>query len=238
MRFQRYDLIAEHYPSMWPLLVPGYVPILNAMVDVIRVLGGRPNEILDLGCGPGPATVAVAPASNPEGMVTLVDGSAVMLSEAKRLLAQHVRCTFCGDFSQPDILRDACPPHLYDLVLCSFALHHLEDHQKRDVIEAIGGSLQPGGLCLLADEVAVDRPAGIEVEERVRGQIIQDHLEAGRITKEFWEIETSESTKHALPFMPARVEDLTSWMARAGLAVSCPVRIFGSALLIGIKPKR
>lgn len=236
MRFQRYDLIAVHYPAMWPLLVPGYVPILNAMLDVVRTLGNRPSEILDLGCGPGTAMVAVAPASNPEGMVTLVDGSTVMLREAKRLLSHHVRCTFCGDFTQPATLRDACPPNLYDLVLCSFALHHCKDRDKGTVIEAIGGSLKPGGLCLLADEVAVDRPAGWDVEERVRGQIIDDHLRAGRITREFWDIETAKSAKHALPFYPSRVEDLTSWMARAGLAVSCPVRIFGSALLIGLKP--
>ena len=38
LSFERYDLIVEHYPAMWPMLVPGYVPICNAMLDVVRAL--------------------------------------------------------------------------------------------------------------------------------------------------------------------------------------------------------
>ena len=237
MDFTRYDLIVEHYPAMWPLLVPGYVPICNAMLDVVRALGDKPQEILDLGCGPGTATVAVAPASNPDGMVTLVDGSQRMLAEAKKLLGNHVRCTHLGDFTDAAVLRDACPPSFYDLALCSFALHHIADDDKRRVVDALAKSLRPGALLLLADEVAVDRPAGWDVVERIRGRIIADHLRSGRIVPEFWAIETTQTPRHALPFKPARIEELTSWMARAGLAVSCPVSIFGSALLIGLRPE-
>lgn len=237
MDFTRYDLIVEHYPTMWPLLIPGYVPICNAMLDVVRAQGNRPHEILDLGCGPGTATIAVAPASDPQGMVTLVDGSHGMLEEAKRLLGPHVRCTFQGDFSQGAILRDVCPPNSYDLILCSFALHHLPDDTKCQVIEAMGRALRPGALLLLADEIVADRPAGWDVVERIRGRIIEEHLQHGRISKAFWEIETTRSAKHALPFLPARADDFISWMARAGLATSCPVSILGSALFIGIKPK-
>lgn len=236
MGFERYDLIVDHYPAMWPLLVPGYVPICNAMLDVVQAMPTRPAEILDLGCGPGTATIAVAPASHPEGMVTLVDGSKRMLDEAKRLLETHVRCTFQGDFTNPSILKSACPPHTYDLILCSFALHHCSDEEKRTVIEEMGHALKPGGVLLLADEIAVDRPGGWDVVERIRGRIIESHLQSGRISPEFWQIETTRSTQHALPFRPSRIDDLTSWMARAGLATSCPVSIFGSALLIGLRP--
>ena len=69
----------------------------------------------------------------------------------------------------------------------------------------------------------------------VQRSIVQAHLEAGRISQEFYEIETSHDPEHHLPFMPSRVEDLTSWMAFAGLAVSCPVQVLGSALLLGVK---
>jgi len=237
MRFERYDLIAEWYPSMWPLLVPGYVPILNAIVDVVRALGHRPKDLLDLGCGPGTATVAVAPAADPDGLVTLVDGSPRMLDEAKRILGHHVRCTFQGDFNDAAVLRDACPANTYDLALCTFALHHLADIDKRRLLDGVGASLKKGGMLLLADEIAVDRPAGWDVIERVRGRVIDEHVRNGRINREFWELESNLAPEFALPFRPARIEDLTSYMAGAGLAVSCPVHIFGSALLIGIRPR-
>jgi hypothetical protein len=71
--------------------------------------------------------------------------------------------------------------------------------------------------------------------ERVRARIIQEHLEAGHISREFWELETSLPAEEQLPFLPSRIDDLTSTMAHAGLAVSCPLVVFGSALLVGLK---
>ena len=236
MNFARYDRIAKHYAAHWPLLVPGYVPIMNSGLDIVRSLSAPPRKILDLGCGPGTATIAVAPASHPEGVTVLVDGSAPMLEEARRILGAHVKLGILGDFTLPHIAAQAMPPASYDLALCSFALHHQVDSDKARVIGQLADSLLPGGLLLLADEVAIDRPGGWDVVERIRGRIVGEHLKAGRIAKDFWAVESSHPPEAQLPFSPARVDDLVSWMARAGLAVSCPVSVFGSALLIGLKP--
>ena len=237
MHFARYDRIVAHYPSMWPLLVPGYEPILNAMLDVVEVRDNKPRSILDVGCGPGSATIAVAPACHSEGRVTVVDGSPRMAAAAAEMLDGYIRDTFVGDFTEAGtadcVFRDAT----YDLILCSFALHHLDDGTKRRTIDAMGSSLQPGGLLLLADEVVSDRPAGWEGVERIRGRIIQKHLDAGDITEEFWHLETSLEPEAQLPFLPTRIDDMVSFLARAGLAVSCPVSILGSALLVALKPK-
>ena len=234
MRFDRYDRIVDHYVGMWPMIVPGYVPILNAMHDVVRCLGSKPQKLLDVGCGPGSATIAVAAASHPEGGVTLIDGSKKMIRAAERILGNHVESVHHGDFTTSEV-DAAFATNAYDLVLCSFALHHHPDRTKREVIEKIGRSIKLNGLLLLADEVAVDRPAGWDIIERIRGRIVQDHVGSGRITQEFWELETSLPTELHLPFLPSKVEELTSFMARAGMAVSCPIMIFGSALLIGVK---
>ncbi len=233
--FRRYDLVVEHYAGMWPLLIPGYIPICNAMLDVVWSLPERPHDVLDLGCGPGTATVAIAPASHPEGMVTLVDGSQRMLESAKGLLGNHVRCSFLGDFTNPEIIGDACPPNRYDLILASFALHHITADEKRTVITHLGRALKPGALLMLADEIAIERPGGRDIIERIRSRIVDNHLKSGRLTQAFWQLETKLAAKHAMPFLPARVDDLTSLMASAGLAVSCPVNIFGNALLLGFK---
>ncbi|MBI5510037.1 MAG: class I SAM-dependent methyltransferase [Deltaproteobacteria bacterium] len=235
MRFARYDRIARHYPQMWPLIVPGYLPILNGMLDVLRAGPNRPQEILDLGCGPGSATVAVAPACDPHGSITLVDGSAAMVSAAQDVLGDSVQHAVVGDFAEPAVAAQVYVAQAYDLALSSFALHHLEDPLKRQVIDGLGLSVRKGGLLLLADEIASDRPAGWDLVPTIRARIIQEHLQAGRISHEFWELETSLSADDHLPFMPARVDEITSFMARAGFAVSCPIIILGSALFVGVK---
>ena len=235
MRFARYDRIVSCYPAMWPLVVPGYVPILNGMLEALIAWRERPKEILDLGCGPGSATIAVAPACDPEGGVTLADGSTAMLNVAVDILGDSVRASIAGDFTDPLVAAKIYVPRAYDLGLASFALHHIDDSLKRQVIDGLGLSLRRGGLLLLADEVVSDRPAGWEVVEKIRGRIIEDHVRVGRITPEFWKLETSLPEADRLPFLPARIDDLTSWLARAGFAVSCPLSVFGSALLVGVK---
>lgn len=236
MRFDRYDRIVSYYPAMWPMLVPGYLPILNAMLEIAHALPRRPQRVLDFGCGPGSATIAVAPACDPQGQVTLVDGSERMLDQARTLLARQVDESVIGDYGTPSVLHEAVRHGPYDLVLASFALHHLEDATKRQILDRLAPALVPGGLLLLADEVASDRPAGWDVVERVRARTIHENLRAGRISREFWELESSLPPPLHLPFLPSRIDDLQSWMARAGLAVSCPVSIFGSALLVGMRP--
>jgi len=237
MDFGRYDRIVEHYMAMWPMLVPGYAPILGTMLDVVLARGRRPLELLDLGCGTGAATVAVAPACDPGAIVMLVDGSAPMLRAAQSQVRAHVRAAVTGDFTQPAVAHLCFGPARYDLVLCSFALHHLTDGDKRQVLEQAAASLVPGGLLLLADEVVSDRPNGWDVVERIRARAIAANLAADRIDPRFWALETELPAGLRLPFLPARVDDLTSWLARSGLAVSCPVSILGSALLIGVKPE-
>jgi SAM-dependent methyltransferase len=235
MQFDRYDRIVSHYAAMWPMLVPGYVPILSAMLDVVLAHAKPPRRILDIGCGPASAVIAIAPGCDVSAEVTLVDGSAAMLAAARTVLARQTKSALVGDFSQPEIAQQVFAPAIYDLVVCSFALHHLADPTKRDVLSRCGEALSVGGLLLVADEVVADRPGGWDLVERMRGRYIQNNLAAGRITNDFWKIETTLPKSLRLPFLPARIDDLSSWVARAGLAVSCPLHSFGSALLVGVK---
>ncbi len=237
MDFGRYDRIVSYYPTHWPMLVPGYLPILNAMLDVLGVAAFRPRALLDVGCGPGSATMAVTPVCDPQASVTLVDGSSAMLQAARTHIHANVRQVVHGDFTDPRVAQVVFTPASYDLVVCSFALQHIDDAQKRTTLERIGAAVAPGGLILLADEVVSDRPGGWDLVERVRARIISAHMAAGRIQKAFWELETTLPPELQLPFLPARLEDLTSYLARAGFATSCPVSILGSALLVGVKSR-
>ncbi|MBC7792940.1 MAG: class I SAM-dependent methyltransferase [Clostridia bacterium] len=236
MSFERYDRIANTYAAMWPLIVPGYQPCLSAMLEVVRAAELRPRDILDLGCGPGSAIATVAPACHPEARVTLVDGSKGMLDAAKAVVGSCVAKAVNDDFRRSDVIGPVTRPLAYDLVLCSFALHHWDDNEKRSVIEALARSVRPGGLILLADEVVADNPGGWDVVGTVRARTIDANITAGRIPQEFVANEAALSADLRLPFKPGRVDETVSWLARSGLAVAVPLVVFGAALHLAIKP--
>lgn len=236
MTFERYDRIVDTYADMWPLIVPGYTPCLNAMLEVVRAAELRPRDILDLGCGPGSAIAAVAPACHPEARVTLVDGSRGMLDKAKSVVGERVVQSVCDDFRKADVLGPITKPLAYDLVLCSFALHHWDDNEKRTVLEGLCRSVRPGGLLLLADEVVADSPGGWDVVGRVRARTIDVNIDSGRIPSEFVVSEAALPSALRLPFKPSRVDETVSWLARTGLAVAVPLVVFGAALHLAIKP--
>lgn len=236
LSFERYDRIADTYSSMWPLIVPGYTPCLSAMLEVVRAAELRPQDILDLGCGPGSAIAAVAPACHPEARVTLVDGSKGMLAAANTVVGERVVNSVCDDFRKVEVLGPLTRPLAYDLVLCSFALHHWDDTEKRSIIEALARSVRPGGLMLLADEVVADAPGGWDVVGRVRSRTIDVNIESGRIPQEFVRSEAALPLDLRLPLKPSRVDETVSWLARSGLAVAVPLVVFGAALHLAIKP--
>jgi tRNA (cmo5U34)-methyltransferase len=233
---ERYDRIVDEYATMWPLIVPGYAPCLNAMLEIVRASDVRPRDILDIGCGPASAVIAVAPACHPEARVTLIDGAPKMLAAAHEAIGPRVTASVCDDFRKTEVLTKLTRPLSYDLVLCSFALHHWDDGEKRTVLESLARSVRPGGLLLLADEVVAEQPAGWDVVGRVRARMIDTNISTGRIPQEFVAAEAALPSEMRLPFKPSRIDEMVSWLARSGLAVTVPMVVFGAALHLGLKP--
>ena len=67
-----------------------------------------------------------------------------------------------GDFRElPRLLR----PQTVDAIVSSFALHHLDPSEKRDVLKAAAGFLRPGRWLLNADLVIAEAP---EVENAIQ----------------------------------------------------------------------
>lgn len=99
----------------------------------------RPGDVLEL--APGPARITRDIASAHSGRGVLVDASAQMLAEARRVLQAHSRWTCIqGDaFALPFRER-------FDLAFSFRLIRHFEKPERQAIYRQIGGCLKPGGL--------------------------------------------------------------------------------------------
>jgi SAM-dependent methyltransferase len=120
-------------------------PIVDAHVDWIvdELLGGRPGDVLDLGCGPGLYTERLAG----RGCTCLgVDVSPASIGYARRVAADRdLACAYVlGDVRTADLGSG------HDLALCVFG--ELNTFSRPDAVDLLGRvarSLRPGGTVLL-----------------------------------------------------------------------------------------
>jgi SAM-dependent methyltransferase len=108
---------------------------------VLELLPSCVARILDLGCGDG-RLLALALSARPKAEGVAVDFSPAMLAAARARFSADRRVTVVEhDLSTP-------LPGLgsFDVVLSSFAIHHLIDERKRALYREIFDALEPGGL--------------------------------------------------------------------------------------------
>ena len=115
------------------------------------VRDGAPKAVLDLGCGDGIVTAALAEADVSID-ATLVDGSEPMLDKAReRLLgltnARYVRSSF------QDLLRNDTLDREFDLIVSSLAIHHLAMDEKAALLRLVHAHLKHGGRFVNIDVV-------------------------------------------------------------------------------------
>lgn len=130
--------------------------------ELIReLLVCRPERVLDLGCGNGALSLPLG-----ARMVTLVDQSAGMIEEARRLAKARpgirARCIH-------DDLRTFEPDQGYDLVLCIGVLSYMPD--AGEIIAKISAALPPGGMAIiqLSDGTRIANRAASLARELFRG---------------------------------------------------------------------
>ena len=141
--------------------VRGAIPFTReqfaAMLDLIAN-GRQPlRRFLDLGAGSGVLS-AVLLSHYPAAEPVLLDFSPPMLAAAKEQLASlATRPTLIeADLATPD-WRDKVWAHMpFDVILSSFAIHHLEDERKRTLYGELLDLLAPGGTFAHIEHVAAD----------------------------------------------------------------------------------
>jgi trans-aconitate 2-methyltransferase len=101
-----------------------------------RIALDAPKAIIDLGCGPGNSTAAIA-RRFPEARITGLDSSPSMLAKAKKDYPQWT-------WLERDMAAWAeVPPGTYDLVFSNAALHWLPDHATS--LPKVFAAVAPGG---------------------------------------------------------------------------------------------
>jgi SAM-dependent methyltransferase len=127
--------------------IPHRVDGLHVMLEL---LPERVARVLDLGTGDGNA-LALVLAARPEAEGVGLDFQDVMLQRARERFADDIRVTLRAhdlDAPLPDDLGT------FDLVVSSFAIHHLVHARQRALYGEVFDRLRPGGRFVNVEHVA------------------------------------------------------------------------------------
>lgn len=123
--------------------------------SLAREHGGQPLRVLDLACGGGDNTTALAERARREGLDVQIDGcdlSPQAVAIATRSAEERALGT---RFFQADALNDPLPDD-YDVILCSLFLHHLDQQQAVDLLQRMGRASR----CLVLVNDLIRSPLG------------------------------------------------------------------------------
>ncbi len=121
-----------------------------------QVETAAPARVVDLGCGTGDLTLALAERF-PGAEVLGVDSSAAMLAEA-----QQKHAAGRAQFVQADLTRFE-PPGPVDVLFSNAAFHWIEDHSA--LLGRLADRLAPGGTLAFQLPANFDAPSHRRVEE-------------------------------------------------------------------------
>lgn len=118
----------------------------NAGVKGIKLEAGM--KALDMGCGPGALSFALAQKASPDALIMGIDISDDQLNYASRHSKQF-RCLL--EFKKMSMDELDFADNSLDLVVTSMALHETPPQVRRDAIKQVARVLKPGGKFVLTD---------------------------------------------------------------------------------------
>lgn len=120
-----------------------------------EIVDGTQQQILDVACGTGDSTIAIAKAMEPGGRVTGIDISAGMMEPLMRKAAHegvHDRIKLL----QADALQMPFEADTFHRVTCAFGIRNFED-RKKGLAEFLR-VLKPGGRAVILELGIPDKP--------------------------------------------------------------------------------
>ncbi len=111
--------------------------------------------MLDVGCGTGTLALEARERVGITGRVCGIDPSRQMIAYARRKAAGR---SLSVDFQLGVVEHLAFPDRSFDVVLCTWMIHHLPTDDKRQGLAEMARVLKPGGRLLLVDSHPDDLP--------------------------------------------------------------------------------
>ena len=149
-RWQEED--SRRFIERGDIITPSRAEQLRMVIGLIPAEPEQKFLAVDLACGAGSLSAAVL-GRFPKSRVLALDGSATMLTEARRQLGKFGDRVECREF---DLFDDAWLDDLPTPPLCflsSLAIHHLDADQKKRLFTRVHERLLPGGALLVIDVV-------------------------------------------------------------------------------------
>ena len=161
-----FEAVKARHRLAWGMGVEGYakhsLPELAPVADVLVEIADPPwdGAVIDIGCGPGTATLRAAKVVGPGGRVLGVDLAPQMLAWAeRRAQAEHLtQITFMeGDAESLEGIDDES----YDVAISNFGVIFAPDGAR--MVDAVARVLRPGGV--FAFSVWIESGIAVELSE-------------------------------------------------------------------------
>ncbi|MEY3367953.1 MAG: hypothetical protein RI973_1108 [Bacteroidota bacterium] len=195
------EIIANNY--MYHREIGDYIDQLLARLNIR-------GKVLDLGCGDA-RQLASRLAQHPVQSYTGIDLSGPALAIAAGNLAGAAAAIELQEGPMEVLLKSAAGP--FDLIHSSYAVHHLQDEEKKALLADCRRQLAPSGALLLIDV--------FREKEQSRGDYIEAYT---RWMKTAWSSLSAEAVEAVCTHVrnydfPASFDDMVGWAAGAGFQV-------------------
>jgi ubiquinone/menaquinone biosynthesis C-methylase UbiE len=219
--------IARGWDASGGARLPTRVEQQEILLALLREARVGERVVLDLGVGSGLVAEAVLDAL-PEASLVGIDFSDAMLELARARLDRFGSRVQLVRHDLADVGDLALPAGRYAAAFSVQTLHHLSDAAKEAAIAWSAAAVEPGGLIVIVDRVAVPESlfcAWAAVWRRIDPAVPATYAE--------YEEQLAQGGDR-----PASVHDQLSWLRNVGLDAMC-VHAYGNrVVLVGCLPNR
>ncbi|MCK6457607.1 MAG: class I SAM-dependent methyltransferase [Phycisphaerae bacterium] len=162
---QDYDAVAAGWQAWEPHIVAFSWPVTHRLLDAVELRAGM--HVLDVGCGIGDPTVAIASRVGPTGRVTAIDLSPRMIEVARQRAASLGLAAI--DFRVCAIEEFDAAPASFDAVVGRWSLIFCEDVAAQ--LARIRGWLRPGGRLAMSTWTPMEQSLGFAAINRAVNRV-------------------------------------------------------------------